>query len=131
MTDFEARGIIPRAVSLLFEAIANADPALEFTLKVSIVEICESLVQLPGGLAPLGHRDPSYAPLLVRSDLTLTLTLTPLPPFPLHTSLCQTWSGSAICWTHSRPRLTSRSVKTTHTPHAPCHAFRLLDHTCL
>ena len=42
MTDFEARGIIPRAVSLLFEAIANADPALEFTLKVSIVEICES-----------------------------------------------------------------------------------------
>ena len=39
-TDMEARGIIPRAVSLLFESIANADPALEFTLKVSIVEIC-------------------------------------------------------------------------------------------
>lgn len=39
--DVEERGIIPRAVAAIFEGIANADPALEFTLKISYVEICE------------------------------------------------------------------------------------------
>jgi len=45
--DVDARGIIPRAVAAVFEGIAGADAALEFTLKVSYVEICEYVPACP------------------------------------------------------------------------------------
>jgi len=39
MTDKDQRGIIPRTVCELFEGVANADSSIEFTVKVSYVEI--------------------------------------------------------------------------------------------
>ena len=39
LTDFASRGIIPRSVAAIFEGVAAADPTIEFTLKVSYVEI--------------------------------------------------------------------------------------------
>ena len=40
LTDYASRGIIPRSVAGIFDGIALADPSLEFTIKVSYVEIC-------------------------------------------------------------------------------------------
>ena len=37
--DFELEGIIPRSISYLFESIASADEEIEFSVKVSMVEI--------------------------------------------------------------------------------------------
>mmetsp|Transcript_86410 Transcript_86410/g.244048 ORF Transcript_86410/g.244048 Transcript_86410/m.244048 type:complete len:787 (+) Transcript_86410:50-2410(+) len=39
ITDKEQRGIIPRTVCELFEGVSNADSSIEFTVKVSYVEI--------------------------------------------------------------------------------------------
>lgn len=39
ITDAGERGMIPRMVSHIFQEMANADPIIEFTVKVSMVEI--------------------------------------------------------------------------------------------
>jgi len=47
MDDEELFGICPRAVDTLFDSIENADPDIEFTLKLSFVEIyCEKIRDL-------------------------------------------------------------------------------------
>lgn len=78
----------------------------------------------------MGHPDPSYAPLLVQSDLTLTLTLTPFPlnPIPVITLADMERIRDLLDPFKTKTNL-QVSENNTHPTHAPCHVFRLLDHT--
>lgn len=87
LIDSESRGIIPRTVAAIFEGVAVADPSIEFTIKVSYVEICESTPATSSCYQFESERETAVLPCSGAS---------------------QTWSESVTCWTRSRRRTTCR-----------------------
>ena len=112
MDDPVKKGVIPRMVDVIFDAVAEADQEIEYTLKVSYVEIyMERIRDLldPSRCCTLTLNSNWFCSTHRGLTLTLTLTLTLI----------------GICSTHRSATLYPESPALTRagTPEAqPCHS---------